>query len=83
MRVHACVRQWVSGRVCARVYFVISYYMHTFNPAVFQVNFTGEVLYQGLQADALLAAFNRKLMGRDAVVIRGDMHVSGLPAGFL
>jgi hypothetical protein len=47
------------------------------------VNFAADQLLEGDLADIQLSKFNRRLLGREAVVNIGSAEISGLPADFL
>ena len=47
-----------------------------------QVNFAAHQLFEGEEAEAQLAKFNRRLMGRNAIINIGIIEISGLPRDF-
>lgn len=52
-------------------------------PALPQVSFNAEELLHGADAEVYLQRFNPRLVGRDAVINRGMLQVTGLPPVFL
>ena len=51
--------------------------------ALLQVSFNAEELLHGADAEVYLQRFNPRLVGRDAVINRGMLQVTGLPPVFL